>query len=214
VLESELRIVPAPEHLWLRVEAALNNPHPERERTPGMMAMWVLASAAAILVVAYPTWSRHRQDGGQDRALDLGAYLEPVQTADAAGSDPAIYRVPPHFANVSNVDERPQVAGYKVLAERVSQIHGEPVKQIILAVGDSAVALFVASSKVKMDTGANEWVEDNMAGMACKRLNCPRVRTFQFPCSAATCVIICKACSQTSMQALITQVSAWSPVSR
>lgn len=212
LLARELEPVSAPEQLWLRVEAALNSAGAESTRAarlPRMNAIWVLASAATVFTLAFSYYEL--RSPRQELTLDLESYIAPVQLANASASGPAIYQAPPHFASVDSGRVHPLFAGYKVAAERMTQIHGEPVKQIVLAVGDSAVALFIVSSKLRLNTGDNAWVEDKMAGMACKRLNCPRVRTFQFPCSAETCVIVCKACSQDSMMALMTQVAERSP---
>jgi hypothetical protein len=215
LLARELKPVSAPEQLWLRVEAALNNPRPELIHAPRVRLVLALAAGIAVFTLAVSYYYGSSYSGQARRqpelALDLQPYLAPVQLASISASAPAISQPPAHFASVDSARAHALIAGYKVAAERVTWIHGEPVKQVILTMGENAVALFIASSKVRLDMGADPWVEDHMAGMACKRLNCPRVRSFEFPCSAETCLIICKACSQDSMTALMTEVVERSP---
>ncbi len=196
LLTRELRCVAAPAGLWSRVEARLDSPdrYPRRIRET-----WALA--ASVLVVAGLTLYLSSR-----RAIDLGAYLAPVQEATQLTSAAAIAQAPPHFEPVRG-PHAASVAGYPVAAERVRQVGGETVRQVILTAADQAVALFISSPKVRLDAGANRWVDGKIDGVSYKRLNCPRVRTARFACLQQTCVLICKACSDQALAALMTGVS-------
>ncbi len=213
LLASELQPAEAPSGLWDQVHARLEEPlAPVRTGIWRVHPLLAFSFAAIVLLLLAPArWIRPANWSNHTGALDLEAYLAPVQNASAATSAPAIYRAPPHFESVPR-DELPvSLAGYRVAAQRRSTINGEPVKQIILAVADSVVALFIASPKVRLNTGENQWIDENLEGISCKRLNCKRTRAFQFPCSKETCVLVCKACSETAMRALISQVVLQSP---
>jgi hypothetical protein len=201
LITRELRPVSAPPGLWRQVEDALDVP---AARPWGFQPVLALAAALSLLICVTPLLRGKRE-------LDLGSYLAPVQAASLVTSASAIAQAPPHFQNVSATGAASpaagyQVAGYRVSAERVASVGGETVRQVVLTAAGSAVALFISSPKVRLDAGPNRWVDTNVEGVACKRLNCPRVRTAQFSCFEQTCVLICKACSDRAMSALMSGV--------
>ncbi len=185
-LARELRPVPAPEGLWERIEPALGRTARHTVRTRRFQLTWAVASVACIL-------------------------LAPALWLTVDRSVPPISRTPANFQTVPDNDGLVSLAGYDATAERVGRFDGEPVKQVIFTGSDDTVALFVASPKVKLDAGVNRWAESNFEGVACKRPNCPRVRTMQFPCSKQNCVLVCKTCSEQSLRTLMAQVSARTP---
>lgn len=210
LLARELRPLAAPEGLWERIQPALDRaprkPSSTRWFEPALIAVF---GVLLILLLLPVRWLPHANP--LRRTLDLQSYLAPVQSASEAASAPAISRSLANFRNVQDAEGIVSLAGYDLTAERVARIDGEPVKQVIFTGTENAVALFIASPKVKLDAGVNRWVESSVDGVACKRLNCPRVRTVQFPCSKQTCVLVCKTCSEQSMVALMTQVAARTP---
>jgi hypothetical protein len=197
LLVQELRHAHAPAGLWSRVEAGLDGRVTDRR----IRISWVFASVALLVVICTLPFLHG------NRELDLGSYLRPVQDASLMSSDEAIEQAPPHFKNVNGAGAASSVAGYQVSAQRVASVGGETVRQVILTAAGSAVALFISSPKVRLDAGANRWVDANVDGVACKRLNCPRVRTAQFACLEQTCVLICKACSDRALSALMSGVT-------
>jgi hypothetical protein len=199
LLSRELQPAKAPDFLWTRVQARLGQPLPKvRVR---VNPAWAIG-AVAVVTIAFGLRSQHPSG-----ALNLLPYIETVQDAPVSMASTAIYRPPANFENISQSGQPASLAGYTVSAQRVTAIHGEPVKQLILTSGSSSVALFIASARLRLDAGANTWVAENRAGVACKRLNCPRIRTIQFPCSKETCVVICKACSEQAMQLILTELA-------
>ena len=210
LLARELGPVAAPAGLWERVQPALGRAPRKPARTRWFEPTLIAAFAAlAILLLLPARWLSQANPLG--RTLDLQSYLTPVQSATDTASAPAISRSLANFKNVQDADGIVSLAGYDLTAERVARFDGEPVKQVIFTGSGDSVALFIASPKVKLDAGGNRWVESRVDGVACKRLNSPRVRTVQFPCSKQTCVLVCKTCSERSMVALMTQVAARTP---
>jgi hypothetical protein len=198
LLVQELRRVSAPPGLWSRVEQGLDAP--AASRSWDVRPVWVLAAAFTMLVCVAPLVHEKRE-------LDLGSYLAPVQDASlTASASAAIAQAPPQFENSNGEVAANTVAGYQVTTQRVASVGGETVRQVILTAAGSAVALFISSPKVRLDAGANRWVDASVDGVACKRLNCTRVRTAQFPCFQQTCVLICKACSDRALSTLISGV--------
>ncbi len=194
LLAAELRVVPAPVGLWSgvvgRIEGrAINQPVP---------MSWAFAAALVFLLIFSVPFLHGR------RELDLGPYIAPVQAASLDTSASAIAGAPAHFQTVSVTGR--EVAGYQIAARREARVGGERVEQLVLTAAGNAVALFISSPKVRLEAGANRWVDGNVEGVACKRLNCPRVRTAQFPCFQQTCVLICKACSDRALSALMSGV--------
>ena len=196
LLTRELQPVPAPAGLWIRVEAGLDRP-PVRKRSP----QWAYAFAAVLLLaIGSLVWSKHASHAD---SVDLQSYLAPVQNASVAASGPAISLAPPHFRNAADQAGPASVAGYQVTARREAEVDGRPVKQMVLTAANESVALFIAPPRVPLQTGRNYWTDSHVAGIACKRLNCPRTRTVLFPCLKQTCVLVCKACSESAILALI-----------
>ena len=196
VLASELRVVAEPAGLWGGVQARLDG----RTVSGDMLrSVWVFAMASLLVIAGLSFSLMHGR-----RELDLGSYLAPVQEASLDTSASAISGAPPHFETVGGAGG--QLAGYQVTARRETRVGGETVRQVILTAAGNAVALFISSPKVRLDAGPNRWVDADVDGVACKRLNCARVRTAQFSCLQQTCVLICKACSDRALSALMSEV--------
>jgi hypothetical protein len=138
----------------------------------------------------------------------LSPYLAPVQSSSAASSTRAIYNAPPQFDGYDGDQFSIAPAGYEFALERSASINGEPLRQLIFKGRDHAVALFVGSSKVRFDAPSENWVEEKFGNLQCRRINCPRVRTVQFPCARHTCLLVCKACSEEAMLSLVTEVAS------
>jgi hypothetical protein len=81
----------------------------------------------------------------------------------------------------------------------VKSVHGEPVRHVNM----NDVNLFIASPKVNLRVGNERWIDQEVDGVKCKRLDCPRVRGVQFPCSHQICVAACKRCSEATLMALM-----------
>ncbi len=214
VLSEHLRMVPAPSGLWEGVSTRIHQPDVHSRSSRAFRPVWALAGAIAVVLLTIPVfWLQRigtRVPSAAARALDLQAYLTPVQNANASASFPAIYRAPAQFESDPLSTKSPKLPGYTIAAQRVARVGGETVKQVVMLAADSAVALFIASPRVRLDAGNNRWVEETLDGVACKRLNCPRLRMVQFPCSKETCVLLCKACSEQAMRTLMSQVTAQS----
>ena len=194
LLTAGLRVVPAPAGLWGGVAARLDGHSSSRPVPMG----WAFASAAVLLLILSFPFLYGRLE------LDLGSYLAPVQAASLDTSASAIAVAPAHFQTVRGAGG--EMAGYRVTTRRETRVGGERVEQVILTAAGNAVALFISSPKVRLEAGANRWVDGSVEGVACKRLNCSRVRTAQFPCFQQTCVLICKACSDRALASLMSDI--------
>ncbi len=209
ILRRELRTVPAPPEMWWRVEAALTEVNQTRVLRAWFKMSWVYASGAIAILLVSGVWLQHTV--ANSRALDLDAYMEPVINPSDAANFVAIDQTPSHFQPVTGSNGPVSVGGYTVAARRVLEVKGEPVQQLILTAAGSAVALFIASPRVRFHAGRNQWVEDSSEGAGYKRLSSVGLRTVLFPCSKEMCVLVCKTCSTQAFRALMGQVAA-SPV--
>lgn len=202
LLSEELKRVPAPAGLWNRVQARLDQP----ARKSSFWTVWpawaaYVSTAALVLIAVLLLW-----DGRllrRDRGIDLRSYLAPVQSASEDESGTAIAKAPAQFRTAVHSEGPSSVAGYQVTARREARIGGAEVKQVVLTAPHESVALFIAPPRVPLDTGRNYWVDSTLAGVSCKRLSNPHLRTVLFPCLQQSCVIVCKACSEAAILAVM-----------
>jgi hypothetical protein len=191
ILLGELKRVEAPAGLWGRVESAVNRPvRPASRRLSWVLAGMVSVAAALALFLQSPL------NRPSEMAMDIQPFLNPMKSLPAV-LQPADS---PEFA-----------AGYRVASNCVTAVHGEAVRQVVLTSPKNDVSLFIASPKVRLRVGDERWMDQNVGGVAVKRINCPRVRSVQFPCSKQVCVIACKRCSEDAILALMTRVAAQPP---
>jgi len=210
LLSRELRQVDPPDFLWDRVRAAIICPAPKRQLSLVHVA-WGLAAATILTCTLIPTSLSHRH---REAVLDLGPYLAPVQSSAAADSSPAIYHSPPNFASTELTIAPARLDGYSVAAQRVLTMDNARVEQFVYDGGGAPVSLFVVPQGLKIAYGSEQAYEESIFGVPCRRLNCRKQRTLEFPCAAATCVLVCKACSEALLASLIQQITNSLPVAR
>ena len=214
ILAEHLQPATAPPDLWFRVQAKLAHAGGRAPSRIRWRQSWALAAFILLAVVLIPFAVRRSfAPSNADITFDLGPYLAPVQSAAMSASTPAIYQAPPHFQRNNVRTSLSAPAGYAVAIERIAQVNGQSVRQIIFTGQDNtgqdnAIALFVGSPRIRFDAGNENWVTERFANLQCKRVNCPRMRTVQFPCAAETCVLVCKACSSSVMLSLVSQIAS------
>lgn len=212
MLETHLRLETAPEGLWAGVRARLDESVELQRPRRRFESAWVpaMAAALAVLVAAVSFWSvgfRGAHRGRANSALDLQSYLAPVRNGSAGSSEPALLEAPPRFVSDTAARRTPDLAGYTVAARRVARVNGGTVNQVVMRTAGSAMALFIAPPRTRVEAGSEPWVEEKLGGMTCKRFDCPRVRMVQFRCLEETCVLLCKTCSEQAMRALMGQLT-------
>ncbi|MGH9861390.1 MAG: anti-sigma factor family protein [Candidatus Acidiferrales bacterium] len=236
VLASHLERVPAPETLWPRVEAGLEDASAltvagatsDREDTPRAAAsMWqdwrVWGAVAAVLVLAAwftVRWSATPRDpaAGPDSVTagrtsapftpvqyDLGEYLRPVQASRGESSFQRISSAPPRFADHKREEKFPTewlnrvingpepLPGYKLDKTRMGWVDSAPIVQLVYEKdGDKAFSVFVAPTRVEFKYGREYAYETEVGGIACRKVDCPLQKTFEFGEGGFKCVLVTK----------------------
>ncbi len=142
----------------------------------------------------------------QPVAYDLGAYLRPVQAASEAASFQRVASAPPGFVErkrdesfslawlnrVINGPNEP-LPGYTLQSARTGAADGAPIVQLVYAKGrDKAFSVFIAPRRVEFKFGAEYAYEAEVGGIACRRVDCPMQRTFEFGEGGFKCVLVTK----------------------
>jgi len=180
------------------------------------------AWAAAAAVLALTTWITvqwtSRPPAPQPRAqpppvegpavtpvqYDLGAYLRPVQAAGARGSFQQISSAPPQFVERRREEKfpvewlnrvlagPPPLPGYDLQFVRSGSSDGAPIVQLVYRKGEEAFSVFEAPRRVEFKFGREMAYAAEVSGIACRRVDCPLQRTFEFGEGGVRCVLVSK----------------------
>ncbi len=235
-LASHLERVPAPDTLWPRVEAGLENasaltaagPTSDREdssraASPLRQDWRAWGALAAVLVLA--AWFTARWSAGppdQEPAAnvtgssrtpsalasvqyDLGEYLRPVQASRGESSFQRIASAPPRFADHKREEKFPTewlnrvingpepLPGYTLDKTRMGWVDSAPIVQLVYEKdGDKAFSVFVAPTRVEFKYGREYAYETEVGGIACRKVDCPLQKTFEFGEGGFKCVLVTK----------------------
>jgi anti-sigma factor RsiW/mono/diheme cytochrome c family protein len=139
-------------------------------------------------------------------SYDLGAYLRPVQAASEAVSFQRVASAPPGFVErkrdesfslqwlnrAINGPNQP-LPGYALQSARSGAADGAPIVQLVYAKGkDKAFSVFIAPRRVEFKFGKEYAYEAEVGGIACRRVDCPMQRTFEFGEGGFKCVLVTK----------------------
>ncbi|MGH9816091.1 MAG: hypothetical protein ACRD5F_01890 [Candidatus Acidiferrales bacterium] len=230
-LASHLERVPAPDTLWLRVEARLENAsapiaQPDTEDTSHaaapiwqdwracgavaavlLLAAWLIVrwSAAPREPVANVTDSSRTTSALTPVQYDLGEYLRPVQASRGESSFQRISSAPPRFADHSREEKFPTewlnrmingpepLPGYKLDKTRMGWVDSAPIVQLVYEKDrDKAFSVFVAPTRVDFKYGRESAYETEVGGIACRKVDCPLQKTFEFGEGGFKCVLVTK----------------------
>jgi len=142
----------------------------------------------------------------QSVSFDLGVFLRPVQ---AAGEDVSFERLssaPPGFVERKREEKfslewlnrllngpNEPLPGYTLQSARTGAADGAPIIQLVYAKGhDKAFSVFVAPRRVEFKFGKEYAYEAEVGGIACRRVDCPMQRTFEFGEGGFKCVLVTK----------------------
>jgi anti-sigma factor RsiW len=136
---------------------------------------------------------------------DLGEYLRPVQAASARGSFQQIASAPPRFVERRREEKFPAewlnrvingpapLAGFALEAVRSGTSNGAPIVQLVYSRSEAeAFSVFVAPKRVEFRYGREVAYEAEVGGMSCRRVDCPKQRTFEFGEGGFKCVLVSK----------------------
>jgi mono/diheme cytochrome c family protein len=154
-----------------------------------------------------PTVARTpERPAAQPVLYDLGAYLRPVQAANEAASFQRVASAPPGFVErkrdesfslawlnrLINGSNEP-LPGYALQSSRTGAADGAPIVQLVYAKGhDRAFSVFIAPRRVEFKFGKEYAYEAEVGGIACRRVDCPMQRTFEFGEGGFKCVLVTK----------------------
>ncbi|MGH9792910.1 MAG: anti-sigma factor family protein [Candidatus Acidiferrales bacterium] len=235
-LASHLERVPAPETLWLRVEAGLEDAASRTATVAGAEAVdaseaatpvwqdWRAWGALAVVLVL-AAWFTARWDATprgpapeRDSArvprtsapltpvqYDLGEYLGPVQAVRGESSFQRISSAPPRFADHKRDEKFPTewlnrvingpepLPGYKLDKTRMGWVDNAPIVQLVYEKDrDKAFSVFVAPTRVEFKYGREYAYETEVGGIACRKVDCPLQKTFEFGEGGFKCVLVTK----------------------
>ncbi len=136
---------------------------------------------------------------------DLGEYLRPVQAASLQGSFQQIASGPPQFVERRREESFPvewlnrvingpaPLPGYALETVRSGMSDGAPIVQLVYRKGaEAAFSVFVAPKRVEFRYGRETAYEAEVSGVACRRVDCPKQRTFEFSEGGFKCVLVSK----------------------
>lgn len=139
-------------------------------------------------------------------SYDLGIYLRPVQAASEAASFQRVSSAPPGFVERKREDKfslewlnrvingpNQPLPGYELQSARTGAADGAPIVQLVYAKGaDKAFSVFIAPQRVEFKFGKEAAYETEVSGIACRRVDCPMQRTFEFGEGGFKCVLVTK----------------------
>lgn len=136
---------------------------------------------------------------------DLGEYLRPVQAARGESSFQRISSAPPRFADhkrdgrfptewLNRVINGPEpLPGYKLDKTRLGWVDSAPIVQLVYEKDrDKAFSVFVAPTRVEFKYGREYAYETEVGGIACRKVDCPLQKTFEFGEGGFKCVLVTK----------------------
>ncbi len=137
---------------------------------------------------------------------DLGPYLRPVQAASEAASFQRVSSAPPGFIErqreekfslewVNRVINGPAepLPGYTLQSARTGAADGAAIVQLVYANGaNKAFSVFIAPRRIEFKFGKEMAYEAEVSGIACRRVDCPMQRTFEFGEGGFKCVLVTK----------------------
>jgi len=180
---ASLRVA-APEGLWSGIQTHLHQPSSSSPRL-GFAGPWgfVLTSSLALILVAFLAVERWSLRRAVPR-VDVGQYIAVLEKTSAAPSAANLRQTfsasvaYDRDAALRETGMRAQAQGYGLAEQRVLHAGRANIIQLVYGTPQDAAVVIVAPRAATLSLGNYHLVAADIAGLHCKRVQCPRQDIF------------------------------------